>query len=121
MQAMNNNGEFFEMAQYNTNFYGTSLCALNSVLTSGKVPILDIDMQGVLSMKQVIMVQARAKLLSNAYASSSNGDIDGEGKVVAADAHTASTANKYPDLHPKFILVVPPGVHEVCAKYYCIQ
>lgn len=55
MEAMRARGEFFETAVYNNNLYGTSLAALKHVMDSGRVPVLDIDMQGVLSIKRVMV------------------------------------------------------------------
>ena len=44
-------GKFIEHAQVHTNFYGTSFAAVESVKDKGKVCILDIDTQGVRSIK----------------------------------------------------------------------
>lgn len=39
-------GEFLEHAAVHGNFYGTSLKAVAAVCAAGKVPVLDIDVQG---------------------------------------------------------------------------
>ncbi|CAO3612772.1 unnamed protein product [Cunninghamella blakesleeana] len=45
-------GKFIESATFSGNMYGTSIKAVQDVVDSGKVCILDIDMQGVKSVKQ---------------------------------------------------------------------
>ncbi|KAL6051758.1 guanylate kinase [Balamuthia mandrillaris] len=45
-------GKFLESAEYSGNLYGTSIAAVESVAEQGKVCLLDIDIQGVLSVKQ---------------------------------------------------------------------
>ncbi|XP_018900325.1 guanylate kinase [Bemisia tabaci] len=45
-------GEFLESAVFSNNLYGTSLAAVESVWKSGKICVLDIDMQGVKQVKQ---------------------------------------------------------------------
>jgi len=45
-------GDFIENAIYSGNLYGTSFAAVQSVVSEGKICILDIEMQGV---KQVRM------------------------------------------------------------------
>ena len=46
------NGEFIEWAEFSGNMYGTSKKAVSDVLKTGKVCVLDIDMQGVRSVKK---------------------------------------------------------------------
>ncbi|KAJ1986710.1 guanylate kinase [Dimargaris cristalligena] len=46
------NGEFIESAEFSGNYYGTSIKAVKDVLDAGKICILDIDMQGVISVKK---------------------------------------------------------------------
>jgi len=46
------NGEFIEHACFNDNIYGTSIRAVQDVFKQGRTCILDIDRQGVLSIKQ---------------------------------------------------------------------
>lgn len=55
MQKSINAGEFIESAVYNQNLYGTSKKAVQDVLDEGKVCLLDIDMQGVISLKRADM------------------------------------------------------------------
>lgn len=43
--------EFIEWAQFSGNYYGTSKKAVKDVSTGGKICLLDIDMQGVKSVK----------------------------------------------------------------------
>ena len=45
MEAAIANGEFIEHAAVHTNFYGTSIAAVDKVKSEGKVCILDIDIQ----------------------------------------------------------------------------
>ncbi|ORX87843.1 guanylate kinase [Basidiobolus meristosporus CBS 931.73] len=44
-------GKFIESAEFSGNLYGTSIQAVQDVVNSGKICILDIDMQGVKSVK----------------------------------------------------------------------
>ncbi|KAJ7372858.1 hypothetical protein OS493_016784 [Desmophyllum pertusum] len=48
-------GEFIESAVYNQNLYGTSKKAVQDVLDANKVCLLDVDMQGVISLKETDM------------------------------------------------------------------
>ncbi|XP_066929632.1 guanylate kinase-like isoform X1 [Clytia hemisphaerica] len=47
------NGEFLESAEFSGNVYGTSKKAVQDVLDSGKICIMDIDSQGVKNVKKV--------------------------------------------------------------------
>ena len=49
MQSLIEAGEFIEHAEYSGNLYGTSKRALQDVASKGLIPLLDIDMQGVIS------------------------------------------------------------------------
>ncbi|XP_066950240.1 guanylate kinase isoform X1 [Macrobrachium rosenbergii] len=51
MQEAIDNGEFIEHAEYSGNLYGTSKKAVDDVSGSGRICILDIDMQGVIQVK----------------------------------------------------------------------
>lgn len=51
MAAMIEAGEFIESADVHGNYYGTSKQAVSSVLEQGKICVLDIDVQGVQSVK----------------------------------------------------------------------
>lgn len=55
MQKAIDAGEFIESAVFNQNLYGTSKKAVQDVLNTGKVCLLDIDMQGVISLKKTDM------------------------------------------------------------------
>ncbi|CAD1811798.1 Guanylate kinase [Candida parapsilosis] len=44
--------KFIEWAQFSGNYYGTTIKAVKDVADSGKICLLDIDMQGVKSVKQ---------------------------------------------------------------------
>lgn len=55
MQQSIDRGEFIESAVYNQNLYGTSKKAVQDVLDAGKVCLLDIDMQGVINLKNTDM------------------------------------------------------------------
>jgi len=52
METAIENGEFIEHASVHTNFYGTSFAAVEKVRSSGKICILDIDIQGVQLVKK---------------------------------------------------------------------
>ena len=52
MESAIGRGEFIEHAAVHTNFYGTSIAAVEKVKAQGKVCILDIDIQGVQSVKK---------------------------------------------------------------------
>jgi len=54
-EAMKNdirNGKFIEHAEVHGNIYGTSLDAVELVQSKGKIPLLDIDVQGVRSVRE---------------------------------------------------------------------
>jgi guanylate kinase len=51
MAKMNAEGKFLEMCTVHGNSYGTSKAALDAVHQSGKVPIVEIDVQGAQKMK----------------------------------------------------------------------
>lgn len=55
MQQSIDRGEFIESAVYNQNLFGTSKKAVQDVLDGGKVCLLDIDMQGVVNLKNINM------------------------------------------------------------------
>ena len=52
MQRMLSNGEFLECCEVHGNMYGTSRQALLEVQASGKVPIIEIDVQGAQKLKK---------------------------------------------------------------------
>ncbi|XP_006006380.1 guanylate kinase isoform X2 [Latimeria chalumnae] len=52
MQSGIKNGEFIEHAEFSGNLYGTSKAAVQAVQNKNQICILDIDMQGVKSMKK---------------------------------------------------------------------
>ncbi|XP_043921823.1 guanylate kinase isoform X1 [Protopterus annectens] len=52
MQKGIDQGEFIEHAVFSGNMYGTSKAAVQTVLAENKICILDVDMQGVLSIKK---------------------------------------------------------------------
>lgn len=51
MKEAISNGEFLEYAEVHGNLYGTSLQSLQEVQKGGKIPLLDIDVQGVKNVK----------------------------------------------------------------------
>ena len=51
--------KFIEWAQFSGNCYGTTVDSVKQVMESGKICILDIDMQGVKSIKKVDDLPAR--------------------------------------------------------------
>ncbi|CAJ0596333.1 unnamed protein product [Cylicocyclus nassatus] len=52
MQRMIENGEFLEYATFGGNTYGTSKKAVKDVESTGKICVLDIELQGVLNIKK---------------------------------------------------------------------
>lgn len=50
---MISNNEFVEYAQFSGNYYGTSFRELNIVKCSGRIPILDVDVRGVMNLKRI--------------------------------------------------------------------
>ena len=50
---------FIEWAQFSGNYYGTTVASVKKVISSGKTCILDIDMQGVKSVKSKPELKAR--------------------------------------------------------------
>ncbi|XP_045582116.1 guanylate kinase isoform X1 [Procambarus clarkii] len=60
MQLAIDDGNFIEHAEYSGNLYGSSKSAVNDVLKSGRICILDIDTQGV---KQVKNTDLRAQFV----------------------------------------------------------
>eukprot|EP00164_Ancoracysta_twista_P008161 GFYU01011725.1.p1 GENE.GFYU01011725.1~~GFYU01011725.1.p1 ORF type:complete len:199 (-),score=48.90 GFYU01011725.1:115-711(-) len=51
MEAAIQNGEFLEHANVHGNLYGTSFDAIKALQEKGKSPVLDVDVQGVMSIK----------------------------------------------------------------------
>lgn len=51
-QEMIGQKKFIEWAQFSGNYYGTTIDSVKQVMDSGKVCLLDIDMQGVKAVKQ---------------------------------------------------------------------
>jgi guanylate kinase len=51
MEEMSQSGEFLECCQVHGNMYGTSKKALRNVQQSGKVPLIEIDVQGAKKLK----------------------------------------------------------------------
>eukprot|EP00055_Hartaetosiga_balthica_P014798 m.83458 g.83458 ORF g.83458 m.83458 type:complete len:144 (+) comp8690_c0_seq1:197-628(+) len=62
MVPMIERGEFIETAEFGVNLYGTSKMAVQRVLDSNRIPILDIEMQGCESLKA--MPEFSAKYVS---------------------------------------------------------
>ncbi|XP_076828469.1 guanylate kinase isoform X2 [Brachyhypopomus gauderio] len=52
MQASINQGEFIESAEFSGNMYGTSKAAVQEVQSQNLICVLDVDMQGVKSIKR---------------------------------------------------------------------
>lgn len=51
-KSMIDDAKFIEWAQFSGNYYGTTIDSVKDVINSGKTCILDIDMQGVKSVKK---------------------------------------------------------------------
>ena len=47
-------GEFLEYAEVHGNIYGTSLAAIDAAMEGGRICVLDIDLQGVQSVRQLL-------------------------------------------------------------------
>lgn len=58
-KAMIEGDKFIEWAQFSGNYYGTTVASVQQVIDSGKTCILDIDMQGVKSVKSKVDLNAR--------------------------------------------------------------
>lgn len=58
-KSMIKNNEFIEWAQFSGNYYGSTVASVKQVSKSGKTCILDIDMQGVKSVKGIPELDAR--------------------------------------------------------------
>ncbi|XP_060519231.1 uncharacterized protein LOC132697687 isoform X2 [Cylas formicarius] len=54
MKKAVDNGEFLEHAVFSGNYYGTSFRAIEEIAKRGRVPVMDIDMQGVKQVKTKI-------------------------------------------------------------------
>jgi guanylate kinase len=52
MEEAISRNEFIEYAHVHTNIYGTTIAAVEKVRSQGKICILDIDIQGVQSVKK---------------------------------------------------------------------
>uniref|UniRef100_A0A0N4ZFT5 guanylate kinase n=1 Tax=Parastrongyloides trichosuri TaxID=131310 RepID=A0A0N4ZFT5_PARTI len=53
MEKMIKDGEFIEYATFGSNIYGTSKKAVEDVIKTGKICILDLELQGVRNIKKV--------------------------------------------------------------------
>ncbi len=62
-ERMTANGEFVEYAKVHGRYYGTSFAAVNAVLTSNKGCILDLDIQGIESVRQKEDLQWTPRLI----------------------------------------------------------
>ncbi|KAE9548444.1 hypothetical protein FO519_008341 [Halicephalobus sp. NKZ332] len=52
MERMIQNGEFIEHAKFGENLYGTSKKSVNDIQSSGKICVLDVELQGVRNIKK---------------------------------------------------------------------
>jgi guanylate kinase len=48
-EGLKNKEEFLEYTNYNNNFYGTSFSEIERIMSENKYPLLDLDLNGVLS------------------------------------------------------------------------
>mmetsp|Transcript_39855 Transcript_39855/g.119917 ORF Transcript_39855/g.119917 Transcript_39855/m.119917 type:complete len:370 (-) Transcript_39855:576-1685(-) len=82
-------GNFLEHAEVHGNVYGTSLSSLEAVQDEGKIPLLDIDVQGVRSVKETRDV-----------------------RDARLDAIRRGGRDDPPDsiLRPRFVFVAPPSL-----------
>lgn len=62
-QSMINKGEFVEYAQFGDHFYGTSKGELDRIKGMGRVAVLDVDRQGVESLKKEPLVSSTAMFI----------------------------------------------------------
>jgi guanylate kinase len=65
MTQMEKNGEFLELCNVHGNFYGTTIAALDAVRKSGKVCVIEVDVQGSQKIKKALA--ASGSDLSVAY------------------------------------------------------
>jgi len=63
MQQAISNGEFVEHAEFSGNIYGTSKRSVSQVLASMRICVLDIDVQGVKSLKTIPDFQSKQRLV----------------------------------------------------------
>jgi guanylate kinase len=63
MERLIGEGAFIEWAEFSKNLYGTSFEAVKCIQDSGKICILDIDLQGVQAVKRHPEMQARFVLI----------------------------------------------------------
>lgn len=73
-----NNNKFIEWAQFSGNYYGTSFKSVNAITKQNKICILDIDMQGVKSVK-ASNLNARYLFLSPPSIESLRSRLEGRG------------------------------------------
>ena len=59
MQDGISRGKFLEHAKVHTNMYGTSKDTVDEIIRVSKVPVLDVDVEGVKSIKTVDDFQAK--------------------------------------------------------------
>lgn len=52
MRKMRDNGDFIECCEVHGKMYGSSSKSLETIMNSGKVPIMDIDVQGCFKLKE---------------------------------------------------------------------
>lgn len=53
-EAMRGQGDFVEWAEFGGNLYGTSRRALDDIVSRGRIPVLDVERQGVLSLRRAL-------------------------------------------------------------------
>ena len=91
------NHEFLEYAHVHGNVYGTSIASLLELDQRGKIPLLDIDVQGVKNIKktQKLQQQQQQRILSD--------DSDGQQQTQ-------------PILKAKFIFIAPPSLESLLKR-----
>ena len=112
-KTMISENQFLEWAIYSGNYYGTSLASMTELQGQGKVPILDIDLEGVKSVHRLNdKVNARFVFIRTKDLATLEGRLKGRGTETDASlqlrlltaAKEMEYAEKYPDTHDTVIV-----------------
>ena len=103
---------FIEHAKVHTNYYGTSMGSLVEGIRSGRVSILDIDVQGVLALKEIIRKLKLKKGCdmddgSSPPLNATGGSGSKEGTVKEGEEERQINKSL---VDTKFLLILPPDI-----------